>query len=396
MKRLFSTLRWTWPVLLVAIVLLLPWACHVTRPKRDLAVVVVDKTVPFRNWREHRSLYWLLEHLRIERPEGSEYDPAIDYLGAVPGPEPGDPPIRTRDLTAAEASVADVLYFADTYGVYEGDLVSGSEMKTALDRTPKIYGGLELAEAEAAAGVPARGGTLIAEFNTFASPTGSAAVDVMEATLGVRWTHWVGRYFPRLEETDEVPPWLRENWEREWDADWEFEGPGYVLLYEDAHVEVLRVGEESGIRGLRIETGRPADPVVADATEVAYSFWFDIVEPRAGTDVLASYRWHLEDSGRERLRARGLPETFPAVCRRLAPGGGVAYYFAGDFIDNPIPSTRMPFAGYTTFKRWFEALRVAPSESEFYWRFYVPLMTRLLEDAVDRRASRGVPSHGSR
>ena len=56
----------------------------------------------------------------------------------------------------------------------------------------------------------------------------------------------------------------------------------------------------------------------------------------------------------------------------------------------------MPFAGYTTFKRWFEAMRVAPSESEFYWRFYVPLMTRLLEDAVDRRASRGVPSHGSR
>ena len=95
---------------------------------------------------------------------------------------------------------------------------------------------------DAAALAETRGGTLIAEFNTFASPTRSAAVDVMESTLGVRWTHWIGRYFPRLEDTDEVPPWMRDNWEREWDDTWTFEGPGFVLLYEDAHVEVLEVG----------------------------------------------------------------------------------------------------------------------------------------------------------
>jgi len=387
MKSILSTLRWTWPVLLAAVVLLLPWACHVAAPERELALVVVDKTVPFRNWREHRSLFWLLGHRKIVQPGGETYDPAVDYLGPTPGPRPGDRPVATRDLTAADAGRADVLYVADTYGVYEGDLVSGAAMKAALDRTPKIYGGLEPGEAEVAASVVERGGVLIAEFNAFASPTGSRAVETMERTLGLRWTHWLGRYFPRLEDEDEVPPWMRENWEREWNDTWAFEGPGYVLVHEDAHVEVLRVGDEAEVRGLTLDRDEPVDPLLADARAVAYSFWFDVVEADPGTRVLASYRWNLTERGRERLRARGLPERFPAVCRRLAPGGGVAYYFAGDFADNPAAATPMPFAGYLGFKRYVEALRIAPSDGEFYWRFYAPMMTRLLDDALARRGS---------
>jgi hypothetical protein len=129
---------------------------------------------------------------------------------------------------------------------------------------------------------------------------------------------------------------------------------------------------------------------------VVYPFWFDVVETDPGTDVLASFRWVPTEAGRERLRARGLPETFPAVTRRLAPGGGVAYYLAGDFVDSPIGFARMPFAGYLGFKRRFESLRFAPSDAEFYWRFYAPMMARLLDDLVERRGFRGVPDHGSR
>ena len=76
----------------------------------------------------------------------------------------------------------------------------------------------------------------------------------------------------------------------------------------------------------------------------------------------------------------GLPERFPAVCRRIAPGGGTAYYFAGDFADSQMSDQSMPFAGYVTVKRWTEGSKLAPSGSSFYWRFYVPLMTRLLLD----------------
>lgn len=387
MRSIRGTLRWTWPVLALAVVLLLPWACHRLAPEHDLAVVVVDKTVPFANWREHRPLFWLLDHRKIVRPGGVPYDPALDYLGPTPGPEPGDRPVRTRDLHAADLERADLLYLADTYGVYEGDLESGAAMRTTLDRTPKIYGGLTADEARAAVAFVAGGGTLAAEFNTFASPTGSGAAAAIQDILGVRWTRWIGRYFPRLEDTDEVPPWMRRNWEREWDDTWEFQGPGFVLVQEDAHVEVLRVGEEVRTRGLRIERSEPVDPLLRDARDVTYPFWFDVVEADAGVDVLARYRWEVTDPGRERLAARGLPVTFPAVTRRFAPGGGVAYYFAGDFVDSPIGFTPMPFAGYLGFKRRFEAVRYAPSDAEFYWRFYAPMMSRMLDGLVERGGS---------
>ena len=101
-----------------------------------LDVVVVDKTVPFADFREHRALFWMLRHLKIVTPDGVPYDSEQHYVGAFPGPEPGDPPRETTSLTAERASAADVVYIADTYGVYEGDLESGAKMQAALERMP--------------------------------------------------------------------------------------------------------------------------------------------------------------------------------------------------------------------------------------------------------------------
>ncbi len=375
-------LRWLWPVVLVAVLALLPWACHTLRPERRLDVVVVDKTVPFRDFREHRALFWLLAHLKIVRPDGAAYSSAEDYVGAFPGPQPGDPPERTTGLTADRASTADVVYLADTYGVYEEDLASGERMQAALERSPRIYGGLEPAEAAAAARTVAAGGLLLAEFNTFASPTGEPAREAMEDLLGVRWTRWIGRFFHRLEDETQVPGWMRRNYERIHGEPWEFDGPGYVVLRDDAAIEVLLVGEEARSVGLTLERERPLDPILGGARDaVPYPFWFDVVEVAPGTAVLASYLWHLEPAGERKLAAHGLPERFPAVCRRRAPGGGRgAYYFAGDFADTFTSDRAMPFAGYLTLRRWIEGFKLAPSESAFYWRFYAPMMARLLRE----------------
>jgi len=377
------SIRWLWPALLFAVLALLPWACYGLRPERTLDVAVVDKTVPYRDRREHRALFWLLRHLKVVKPDGTRYKADEDYLGAFPGPRSGDPPERTVELTPARAAAADLLYFADTYGVYEADLESGWRMQAALERSPKIYGGLETAEVEAARRNLAAGGRVVAEFNTFASPTGDDARRAMEQLLGVRWTRWIGRFFHRLENEDEVPGWMRRNYLRIHGEPWEFEGPGYVLLRDDERIEVLRAGQESRNIGLTIERERPVDPLLHEARDgVPYSFWFDLVEPAAGTRVLARYVWHLEPAGRERLRAHGLPESFPAVCRRQPPGGGTALYFAGDFADTFTSDRAMPFAGYAALKRWVEGFKLAPSESAFYWRFYVPLMSRVVDEAV--------------
>lgn len=127
---------WTWPLVAALLLFLVPWSCHRLRDERALKIVVVDKTVPFEDRIEHRSLFWLLDHLKIVRPDGEPYDRDVDYLGAFPGPVPGDPPQRVEEVTLDHVRGADLLYFADTYGVYEEDLASGAEMKAALERSP--------------------------------------------------------------------------------------------------------------------------------------------------------------------------------------------------------------------------------------------------------------------
>jgi hypothetical protein len=376
MKRLL----WIWPAVVVILIVAIPWGCYRLRAPRPLDIVVLDKTVPFENRLEHRSLFWLLNHLKIVRPDGEAYDRDRDYLGAFPGPVPGDPPQRIMDLAAERVHGADLLYIADTYGVYEQDLVSGEEMKAALERSPKIYGGLQAGDVDAVEAALDAGTPVVAEFNSLGSPTGEESRRRMERILGVRWTRWIGRFFAELSDEQEVPQWMRNNYEREWERPWRFSGPGYVLLQDDAHCEVLRVGHESKQVGLTIDRARPADRLLVGAADgVAYPYWFDVVEVADEAEVLARFHWRLTPEGLARLTARGLPRQFPAVVRYGHPQAATLY-FAGDFSDNPMADKRVPFAGYLTFKRRLESVKLSPSESSFYWTFYVPVMNNLLSD----------------
>lgn len=382
-----KSLRWIVPLLLLPALALVPWACHALRPPRPLDVVVVDRTVAYANRIEHRSLFWLLSQLHVVRADGRPYDAATDYVGTFPGPTPGDPPARSTLLTA-EAASADLVYVADTYGVYRDDLLSGAEMKTALERSPRLVGGLELSEAVVLRDAVERGGLAVAEFNTMASPTATAARRVVEETFGVRWSRWIGRYFARLDSREEVPEWLRRVWEREHGADWEFAGPGYVVTRDDAECEVLRVGVEVDDIGLTISRVRPVDPLLAHAADdVGYPFWFEWVTAGPDAETLAEFAWRVSEDGARRLEARGLPASFPAVTRRRSAGGGVAYYLAGDFADNPMPDRPVPFAGYLRLRYHMEGARIAPGETAFYFRFYAPLVTAVLEEAERRNSS---------
>jgi hypothetical protein len=382
-------IRWLWFPLIVGLVLLLPWILFHLRSERPLSVVVLDKTVPFDTYLEHAGFFWLLDQLKIVQPSGDRYDRSVDYLGATPGPEPGDPPARTRDLTDGDAQDADLLYVIDTYGVYEEDLESGEEKKAALERSNKLYGGLTTEEALVLASARKRGTTIVAEFNSMASPTGHEAAAVLEQLVGVRWTRWIGRYFPLLEDREEVPQWLRDVCQRELNQAWTFSGPGYVLIQDDVRCEVLLAGSDSPPIGLTIEPEPEARKGVLRkaATGTPYTFWFDLVIPGPETEVLASYQWGLNGPGNAKLRRLGLPQRFPAVTRHRDAAGVPAYYFAGDFGDSTLNEGRVPLAGFLAFRRWIEKTRRIPSHPAFYHRFYVPLMTEILADA--EKASRG-------
>ncbi len=380
-------IRWLWFPLIVAVILMLPWILFHLRAGRSLSIVVLDKTVPFDTYLEHDGFFWLLNQYKIVQPSGEPYDRTEDYLGAIPGPVPGDPPVETRDLTEAVALEADLLYVIDTYGVYEEDLASGEEKKAALERSRKIYGGLTVEEARALRAARNRGSTVVAEFNSLASPTGREAAAILEEIVGVRWTRWIGRHFAALEDREEVPQWLRDVCQRELNRPWSFEGPGYVLLQDDTRCEVLLVGADSPRIGLTIEPEPDArqGTLRQASTGTPYTFWFDLVIPGPETETLASYRWELSQEGAAKLRRLGLPSRFPAITRHRDGAGTPAYYFAGDFGDSTVGGGRVPLAGFVSFRRWLEKTRRVPSHQAFYYRFYVPLMTEILADVEAAR-----------
>ena len=88
----------------------------------------------------------------------------------------------------------------------------------------------------------------------------------------------------------------------------------------------------------------------------------------------------------ECLKARGLPTSFPAVTYRQVANQGKTFYFAGDFADNPMRDRAIPLAGYMTVRRWLESGVFATSKQAFYWRFYVPMVANILNEAAQQRA----------
>jgi hypothetical protein len=354
---------------LVGLALAVAVAPHVAwwfAPARALGVVLVDKTVPFRNYREHAAIAWLLHALKIHQKTGGFLDPARDYLGFDPATKTG------RDLTPEDLATADVLVVADTYGAYTGDYTHPGE-QAALERSPKIYGGLSVAEAFAIEAFAAKGGMVLAEFNTFASPTSAAARSRLEQLFGVRWTRWVARYWPDLQDANEVPRWVGATYERVYGAPFDLTGAGLVFVHEDGDIVVLR--EKVDLDGDVLTQDRTSTGAEFGFPERGqFWYWIDVLDA-AGSDVLYEHVVHTTAAGQAKLEGHGLRLRFPAVTRR-----GEAYYFAGDFVDNAMElgnPERAWLLGYRQARATGGCGGGGRDES-FFWGFYAPIVSRLL------------------
>lgn len=54
-------------------------------PTREINLLVVEKTVPENNYREHRSIFWIAEHRHFTDRNGAFLRAESDYLGYLPG-----------------------------------------------------------------------------------------------------------------------------------------------------------------------------------------------------------------------------------------------------------------------------------------------------------------------
>jgi hypothetical protein len=377
-KRLFRS-GFIWKpagMILATFLLALPVLIWRQEPARELRVLIIDKSVPDITRREHAGLVWTLRHLKFQKPGGEDFSRNDDYYGFVPLPN--------RNWMAREPSIQqskpELIYFADTYGVYSNDFLK----EPPGTRNRLLHGGLRIEEIQDLQAALPGCLTLIGEFNTFAGPTEPPVRKACEELFGLTWSGWTARFFKDLDRWKEIPTWAIRNWERQTGQEWTFAGPGFLLVNQDQRVEVLAEGRDvEPKRGLRFH-GLPAGISNFDLPKDArYDFWFDLVEPRPGTQVLAEYEFPVLPAGEQKLKALGIKTRTAAILTSWKEDTRVCY-FSGDFADLWPEPTMHRVAGYAQFHRQFD--HEIPGEGRtFFWRVYVPMMTRLLEDTWTRK-----------
>lgn len=351
-------------LLLLLLLILSPRVYWSLKEPISLEIAVIDYTVPTKDYREHNGLFQVLTSKKIVREDGELYDVGKDYYGFDPYDKVQTEPFENHQV--------DMIYITDTYGVYSDDL----EEKPDGERSELLFGGMDLLDWNGLMQSKDDQTTLIAEFNSFASPTSEEVSKIMQQTLGLTWSGWIGRYFPDL-ANDEIPQWLIDNYEQQAQQEWSFEGPGMAYVHTTDQVIILNEDEIKGSVNFTLtEQGKHKFSSVHSSE---YMYWFDIVEPLGGTEVLASYKVELEDIGADKLRAAGIPTQFPAVLFRE---NDLTYYFAGDYAD----FDKQPIVTWESIHHVYKFF--AKDVSSFYWLSYFPMMEDILNEAINRK--RGV------
>lgn len=351
-----------------------------SQPEQPLQVWIVDKTVPVPDYREHKGLMWVLNHNKYTNIQTREpFAFSTDYFGFFPVSK------QVYDIRPipADETYPDLIYLADTYGVYRDDYFQPNVRGV---QSPIIYGGLESQEVEAIRQNTGQGNTIIGEFNIVASPTNARNRAELGQILRTDWNGWKGRYFRELARNVEVPDFIIKNFELQSGQPWSYTGAGYVLVSDNDQIAVLENGIDVGSRGLQVEFAAPYQAEFSVSASVAYHYWFEFITPDPGTEVLASYNLDLTAAGQARLAALGLPAQFPAMIRNRNTQY-TAYYFAGDFADLQNVSRTYEFAGLAWLQRQLSGLN-PNSDDYFYWNGYVPVMQKILADVATTARTR--------
>ena len=371
--------RRTLALLVLLAVVFGPSACWYLTPARDVGVVVVDKTLPHPAWREHERVHWWLEHRRVAGPRGDvSWDVTQDYVGYDPVAK------RGTDLSSAALDGARLVYLADAYGVYTGDYLVDDDTSThgELEPSQRIYGGMTDAEVDALTAFAARGGNLVAEFNTLEEPTaGTAAGERLGALLGVRFDRWLGRWYGDLGSADEIPQWMRERYERVYWKPWTFRGPGLVMFSDVGdRIAVVDSSELTADWPITLEVTDRRDPLTRRVRDgQPYWYWISGVTPTDSGRVLARYVLHVNDAAKQRLAAMGFSANPPAVVRHA--GAGLRAYLAGDFADvGTAPPPLMRTRGLDWLGRLQARERKPGVQKRFFWRVTMPIWDGMLDE----------------
>lgn len=371
-----------WPILFIVIgIPLISFGIWSLFPSKNLEVLVIDKTVPSKNFREHAGIFWALNHDKYRPLSGGMYKVDKDYVGFFPSGKEDlgfklDFSGKTPEQIREEVKKKDLVFFADTYGVFENDFKNQKDFRAGK----KIYGGLNQSDIELIKAAKEEGKVLIAEFNSMASPTTDFLRSEFENQMGIKWTGWIGRHFDEMDTIvdTEIPKWLIQQYTQN-GRQWNFSGPGLVFVKDTGDIEVFNFGKDFESKTPTIRTQKVNKHGYNLPQVVPYPDWFDVVLIERDYQVISYYDIGPTNEGLQRLRSMGLPRFFPAAVYREI-NGGKQFYFSGDFSDMENNLGSPFYAGLPYLWRGFYVVADHTNRQSFYWNYYQPLISQIFED----------------
>jgi hypothetical protein len=267
----------------------------------------------------------------------------------------------------------DALYYADTYGVFFNDWYAGVNKSR---RSRKIYGGITNNDYLLINEMKNRNKLIILEYNSFDFPTPAFDSYRTQEKLGIAFSGWTGKYFAKLDTTEEnFPVWMASMYRKEYKKPWTFSKPGVVLLSEK-NIIVLE-------EGTHLKNALPlilTDPENCEKygvpSSVAFNNWFDIIDPLQ-SNVISRFQLETTSVGDTLLSSRMLSGVFPAVIQE--PVNQRIYYFSGDFATNKVYFMTSRIKGFEKLKGILYSDK--PDDTRrFFWLYYKPLINKIFSD----------------
>ena len=369
---------------LIAIFLLPLWMylAWLATPKKKFVAAIIDKTVLTQKGQEHVSFTWLLNHNRYTKTGSNGYKTKDDYFGFFPLE---DEKYRLKGLERFSPEMieklsndADMVYLTDTYGMYKNEWYT----KKNPVEYGMIYGGMSEQDVELAKQMKAKNKLVVTEFNIIGSPTTPQVRSDFENNFGLKWSGWIGRFFPSLDTAinSDLPPWLIKNYKAGHNGQWPFHAAGIAFISSTDQVVILEEGKQLTDALPIIESNEEGQQMYDLPKEMRYSFWFDIIMPDTAINkTLATFKIAVTPDGLNELNLHQIPSNFPAIITNKKAAYRF-YYFSGDFCDNPVSITSSYFKGIRFFKNLFYNSTDNTDRRQFFWNFYRPLMNRITDD----------------
>lgn len=364
-------------LLLIIVISVVGWFLM---PKKKLNVCVLDKTVLTIEegndivedsiYRKHQGLFWLLNQQKYVLENKKEYDYKEDYFGAhldAEGKLSGMKDLSTLDYTP------DIMYVADVYGAVDDTF-------GYYDKGDAKGQGLTVDDMSAISYAHESGATVIAEMELFNSGLSDSVYSQMTNLCGIKPTTWVGRYIFELQDFTDVPDWAPPMYEQQEGVEWQFSGPGILLVSAEGKIIILEQKTDFESKNLlQIYINEEYEDEFKSCNKVNFYNWFEIVEANYDTDVIATFEFDVNATGMEKLKGVLTSPRFVAATRKNHENKAPVYYFAADFNDYVSHLNFNKFLFADTVYRWISYDRQGDI-SNFFWNFYNPMMTKILSD----------------